>query len=1731
VSANAPAKSTASALHPMAVTGGALLQRKCKCGSSKSALGETCDECSSRALQRKVVIGASDDPFEIEADRIADRVLANNSDAPAPPVEINRMAAPASGNAQAPPSVERVLSAGGQPLDGTLKRDMEKRFGRDFSHVRIHVDSAADNSAHDVNALAFTAGSHIVFASGRFSPGTTTGRRLLAHELTHVVQQTGAHPLANRGARYASTSPATATVVQRQPDDTTNTDPAPVPEFMWGYLWAAREGAAVPLVDDVVLSINVRGEKRSQQFSNKYLAETCVTALDRSQSAMFRDKARQFLIDELQKQFDKHGTRDRIFYFSDLVLTSSFEWRDLFEPGSYEQELKYAARQSFHKLNEHREFTVIVRGDFGPDPDPTKQPDDEANEAEEKEKQEQADKERAKWAAEQYYTLKKLIEKARKDGDRRESLPDDVVLWDREDKTWHINVWLYFDKKGQDKKGRSVQLKAGERPEQLLERVRAAFEKTLETYREEQQKRREIAMPPWAIKLKRELETRLGKKKQRDVPDGMALVHHKIGTDTKGPSSKDPTNATPDTPGVLLHIWVERGEDRIQRNSASVPLLESTEIEPLDAYVRHLTVMLREYENAPDFKEITKWDLGSPDSAMPPFRARILPMDLRPDKITITGGRNKFGMELNYDEQYQSGSELDKGSADMYVASKLYNQTNFFIWRVFKVPKDIGPRAGEKQIPNKDDWGGRWKWLYEHYNPGAKVSETDFSATFTDTLQAAPSPGEEVTSNAPSFAEKLGAALVPVTALVEKDAAEATREPVSRVNMPGDTGEFLVFCETRHRPWGEFDLQRQPAYAYYPLRTETKDEIVRPLITATPSAIKAADAEIAAIEAALAGGKVDPANVPLVTAMRDSAKAHLEVLKLKEKSDLVDATAAEIREGEHRLAEVTKLRMILPELIKRAKEQNTSPSRQLQNEPALLALYWWLIREQKTPESYERQLTNEVVKLKQVNERATDYKDRFSTGEDTCAYTPEAVFVSEVDGNIYPLNLMIGQVPTHGNFGVAYAVADVTTEQTKDFYRGTSTDQGDEGHVEAIDDAFEEFGDKATYGEGWIGVRMPEGTSADCKERHTPGITFYRSEEGIIEKVWKALGFLALVIGVAALVATGVGAPAAAALLGAAAGLIGAAVSIHSIQERQRKGTLKADAELALDILGIIGVGELAAVGRLAKLRRAVGGFAAAERLHKFLAIYRVSNEIATAILIPIKCHQDIQRIRAMHLPPDVEAKLIDEAWTGAIQSGLMFIGSSVGTRAMGGHRDTGAPVVEQDHQAIRRQAEVMALESPDTYKSMEERGWIGTDGKWTALAPDVVREKNVPDPGAPALMKEAMEGVHKVNEGMIKIEEKTPGKRRARISDEHEIVEVVTPIGIACEVHSTKGPRIPCPDGMGIGKPEAPPPTPEAVPTARTDQPVPATARPELKPENLIKARLQLRQAIARKEMLTKRAEGLQPNINEQTVRKLDLMDRRDAYQSKKPGATAENNKIVADYEKKIADLDADLAKNEQVLKDTKLELPTLDARIKELEAVKQQFEGSKPWTTVKIGDQAAHTKAEQGFVGEIEMSLGAQSGGMNPMGKTIRAEEMLIPKDFEAALAKQKGQTGLDGLFGKPVGDETQFWFGESKTETIAKPEGAARTDPRGTVGELSLLKGGERQLSEVWSQARVDKFGLSATEAKAVKEAFGKTLKNGEPAVKFFYSLTDSKGTRYFEVTPVSATEVVIGKEIFF
>jgi hypothetical protein len=167
------------------------LQRKCACGASAGPEQE-CASCQELKLQRRAEGGSHAGPV--------------------------------------PASVHSVLRSPGMPLDSGTRMVMEPHFRHDFGKVRVHADTAAAESAKAVRAAAYTVGRDVVFGAGQYAPDSPKGRQLLAHELTHVVQQSGAssgatltvgaaHDAAEREADRASASLKSAHSLQRAPDD------------------------------------------------------------------------------------------------------------------------------------------------------------------------------------------------------------------------------------------------------------------------------------------------------------------------------------------------------------------------------------------------------------------------------------------------------------------------------------------------------------------------------------------------------------------------------------------------------------------------------------------------------------------------------------------------------------------------------------------------------------------------------------------------------------------------------------------------------------------------------------------------------------------------------------------------------------------------------------------------------------------------------------------------------------------------------------------------------------------------------------------------------------------------------------------------------------------------------------------------------------------------------------------------------------------------------------------------------------------------------------------------------------------------------------------------------------------------------------------------------------------------------------------------------------------------
>lgn len=206
--ARSPARARFSKGEPVRRSQGlplSLVQRSsCACGGS-------CPRCQAGASS-SLRVSEPDDALEREADQVADKVMRS----PSSPIEqsesevrpaVRRKPIGDTDAAVAGTPVASGLQSPGKPLDTSTRDFMESRFGHDFAEVRVHDGAEAAQSAEGINARAYTVGADIVFGAHEYTPQSQSGRQLLAHELTHVVQQQAApEPMVNRLVRRANVS-------------------------------------------------------------------------------------------------------------------------------------------------------------------------------------------------------------------------------------------------------------------------------------------------------------------------------------------------------------------------------------------------------------------------------------------------------------------------------------------------------------------------------------------------------------------------------------------------------------------------------------------------------------------------------------------------------------------------------------------------------------------------------------------------------------------------------------------------------------------------------------------------------------------------------------------------------------------------------------------------------------------------------------------------------------------------------------------------------------------------------------------------------------------------------------------------------------------------------------------------------------------------------------------------------------------------------------------------------------------------------------------------------------------------------------------------------------------------------------------------------------------------------------------------------------------------------------
>ncbi len=302
-------------------------------------------------LQAKLPISAPGDRHEQEADRVAEQVMrtpvsqiqracacgATGSKSQPPCLQTKRVESDDPGHTAVPPIIHDVLHASGQPLDPATRAFMEPRFGHDFSQVRVHTDHRAAASSQSIRALAYTAGRDIVFAADRYSPQTESGKRLLAHELAHVVQQGEGQPV-DRISRFSDTDHH---ILEEAALELTKLTPGDIKQIHAGNV--KRDYSQTGAVANLLLLCDANaygGYKAEEHFDNYQWNEQLQKWQSKKNPSAFGKKSPISYIDE------------ELVRFADALP----------DPAAFEH-----VGNAFHTIEDffaHSNFVELISGDF-----------------------------------------------------------------------------------------------------------------------------------------------------------------------------------------------------------------------------------------------------------------------------------------------------------------------------------------------------------------------------------------------------------------------------------------------------------------------------------------------------------------------------------------------------------------------------------------------------------------------------------------------------------------------------------------------------------------------------------------------------------------------------------------------------------------------------------------------------------------------------------------------------------------------------------------------------------------------------------------------------------------------------------------------------------------------------------------------------------------------------------------------------------------------------------------------------------------------------------------------------------------------------------------------------------------------------------------------------------------------------------------------------------------------
>ena len=1227
-------------------------------------------------FQAKLSISASNSPYEREADAVASQVMrkgSKDSDIEISSLSntccrsvqtkcdacekeeqegaIQRKSSESSGT-EAPESVTTALKNSGQPMDHSTQSFMEKRMGYDFSSVRIHNDSQAHESSATIQAQAYTHQNHIVFASGKYTPQTTSGKQLLAHELTHVVQQ----------------GSAGQTVQKKDPDpdkfeafDKGSSDIKEVMKVFRSqvHLYFIVNGNTMDIYD-------AKGSKKSTYV------------LDRpGKTSVNGYFVGNFNLGWYIVKYNKKGEAGITGVDSEMLkkVKTDPDFAKDFETLNIEMDVGgWIQNKDMDRFNKDVPSSGVIIG-LSVVSDPVKEKTVQNNEGP------NLNFTIPSWFAQLKTKLDQRFAVEKKGGSTDYKGPDKIFYYgsDKVQEQKGTDAWTIEVQKEKRAAFYTIQKKqwddapdkdafADQVMDVLHQKIQILNDKN-ELEKEEQKEITDIDSTggkekgnkwAWAITLKKKVEAALANQKlkepqAKDFPDQLSIAvqdesaYFRVSVYKGDQDNKDPKKIPEMVGGALPQPLSkeDKPEDWI------IPLRKAAAALKVGAVT----------------SDSSKADPNAPTSDMPvlpAYPAEIEPKDISPDRTTVPTAKNNFRMSLHM--------EVEHGSNLLNLVTINMGMTTYYSWKVFPLPDELKTEKDNPQISSAQ--------LIQDTN--------DYILSHDDLGQ-------------------------------EKDSYQPDYDWDQKVSMEGlGLGEFLLYGQANIRYPSDYKYKRATSKAGFPFTIRNAEDI------ASSSAFADSDA-LAKLKKELAQTQDEKRKKELEEQIKD--------MEDREKTPLVDITKKDAEETQKIITAATKLKKYIQDdrsrklPFKGDKTYNPFMFRLKDFDKELYSVYI-MVRQvydyhydditaiDEYIKSMQQQL-DELQRMEKRIGRVTTGNDKFSAA--LPVYRVVGALVKESDGNLVPLTLLVGyhkdSDPQKGKYKMM--VFDVTFDSPK---KGDMTYAGDESSTleEGIHSAFIEFGKDNKYGDGKIVYRVPQ--------------LGYKGQADSVTTALEYLGYAVAAIGITLLLigtfATGGAlAPATAAAIGAVATYLGIAVAVvgailaaRNIYKRVEKGTFEIDAEFAMDAISILAafVQVAGAAGKglmaMSKTVDAATKIARIQRLQNIIAIYDVGDIVGNVVILGWKVESDVKAVKALNLPADQEAQMMQQIAMEAVQQGAMLAFASVNK-------------VKDIHEAIQTKIE------ESHYKTFQERGWLDEKGVPTEEAPPFLRD-HATEPGKAAPAK-----------------------------------------------------------------------------------------------------------------------------------------------------------------------------------------------------------------------------------------------------------------------------------------------------------------------------------------------------------------------------------------------------------